>query len=190
MLNSRQTDIFVTLKACVSGYSVPKVQAWAEKIWDSLKFEIWNGENEEFISGALEVIHLLIRALFLKSLDDFTEEAMIKTSTEILGSILKECRGRLVNSRQTYLISTGRILYAIGSASSISWVPVSMIILPAMFTLWQDLNLKSEKTIFLGALNRILQAGLDVGRNLEKDLLDVSHLRHACALAMASIYKT
>src|SRR4051812_5668360 len=109
------------MSACVSGYSLPAVVEWAPKLWDSLKFEVWNGENEEFIQGALDVIHKMTKTLShpILNWNDIEDP-----SAKILLEILRECNSRLLDSRQRYMPGTGSIFYAVASASpySFSWV--------------------------------------------------------------------
>jgi DNA repair/transcription protein MET18/MMS19 len=160
------------MAACVSGYSISEVLKWAPKIWDSLKFEVWNGENDEFIRGALNVIHAMIGAMgHPTSAWDDVENQYAKC----LLTILTECSTRLIDSRQRYMEATGSILYAIASASpyALSWVARKL--LPVMFTLWQEFTSESDKTSLLTALNSILQSRLLVEEELDVALAKGAH---------------
>ena len=149
--------------ACISGYGFAAVLEWAPKIWESIKFEIWNGENEEFISSSLKVINALGKKLST-NIQDWDDELNV-VARFVIG-ILKECTEKILDSKQRFMLSTGRILHALSCASlyMFSWVPKK--VLPSLLTLWDDLSLKSEKTSLLGVFNRGLQARNDVEAEL------------------------
>ena len=149
--------------ACISGYGYAVVLEWAPKMWESIKFEIWNGENEEFISSSLRVINALGKKLSI-NIQDWDDELNV-VARFIIG-ILKECTEKILDSKQRFMLSTGRIIHAISCSSlfMFSWVPKK--VLPSLLTLWDDLSLKSEKTSLLDVFNRGLQARNDVEAQL------------------------
>lgn len=51
--NCYQIEVLSTLTACIRSYPASTTAEWSSKVWDALKFEVWNGENEDFIEGAL-----------------------------------------------------------------------------------------------------------------------------------------
>jgi DNA repair/transcription protein MET18/MMS19 len=128
-----------------------------------VKFEIWNGDNEEFIQGALEVIYSLAYAVSVPNwkFDDETNAA-----ARFLSSILKECIERIVDYKRQYMVSTGRIILAIATASPYAFSRVVMKTFPTLMTLWHDLSYNSEKTPLLGIFNRVFQARIEVGAKL------------------------
>jgi DNA repair/transcription protein MET18/MMS19 len=156
------------METCITSYSLPAVLEWAPKVWDSVKFEVWNGENDEFIRGALNVIHGITRALSSQADWNDTENPSVK----IVLSILNECKERLIDSRQRHVVETGKILYAVATASPYGFSWATRMLLPSMFTHWQGLVSKSDKTAILGIFNRILEARLLVEQELEAKLRD------------------
>lgn len=152
------------MSACMAAYSISEVLEWAPKIWDSLKFEIWNGENEEFIRGALDVIHTMTRSLSLPALDWNDTES---PSAKAILTILAECNSRLIDSRQRYMQKTGSILSSIASASPYAFSWVAKKFLPVMFTVWQGCTTEEDKTGLLSLLNSILQSRSLVGEQLD-----------------------
>ncbi|KAG9244196.1 Dos2-interacting transcription regulator of RNA-Pol-II-domain-containing protein [Calycina marina] len=159
-------DVFDTMVACISGYGFAVVLEWAPKIWESIKFEIWNGENEDFISSSLKVINALGKKLST-NIQDWDDELNI-VARFVIG-ILKECTGKILDSRQRFMLSTGRIIHALSCASMymFSWLPKK--VLPSLLTLWGELSLNSEKTSLLDVFNRGLQARYDVESQLMAD---------------------
>ena len=153
---------------CVLKYNLRGVFEWAPKIWDSVKFEVWNGENEDFVRGALEVIHSLSYAVSAASTWDFDDET--NAAAQFLSSILKECVERVGDYKRQYMVSTGRILLAIAGATPYSCTRVISKTFPVLMTVWEDLNMKSEKTPLIGIFSRILQARVEVGAKLADNI--------------------
>jgi len=149
--------------ACINGYGFAVVLEWAPKMWESIKFEIWNGENEEFISSSLKVINALGKKLST-NIQDWDDELNVVARFIIV--ILKECTEKILDSKQRFMLSTGRIIHALSCSSlyMFSWLPKK--VLPPLLTLWDDLSLKSEKTSLLDVFNRGLQARNDVEAQL------------------------
>jgi DNA repair/transcription protein MET18/MMS19 len=160
------------MASCITGYSISIVLEWVNKIWDSLKFEVWNGENEEFIQGALKVINSIASAFTFGPL---ALNAQIQEAKRFISSILKECVDRMVDSKQRYMSSTGRILYAVASSSQYMFAQVTKSTLPALLLLWEDLTYSSEKGSLLEVFNAILQARTEVGGNSQKDFNNPPH---------------
>jgi DNA repair/transcription protein MET18/MMS19 len=155
------------MAACIWEYNFSVAIEWAPKIWDSLKFEIWNGDNEEFITGALKVINAMARKLSTQSWDLSDETAA--HASFIIG-IYKECVQRVVDSGQRFMLSTGRILYAMASVSPylFYWVPGHVV--RPLLDYWRTLDSKSEKTLLIGVLNRLLHARIEVEAMLNEAL--------------------
>lgn len=141
-----------TLAACVNRYSAETTAEWSSKIWDALKFEIWNGENEDFIQGALEVLRVTADSLGNRRRES---DAPL---TNFVVAAATECKNRFHDSRKLYLVSSGRILRAIALPSPYALHLVTKTVLPALHVLWQDLKLPSEKKMLLTVYNYILDA--------------------------------
>jgi DNA repair/transcription protein MET18/MMS19 len=138
----------ITLEHCVKLSPLSVVEPWSSKIWDSLKFEIWSGENEDFIQGSLGVIHQLTMSF-------------IDHPHKYIAGIVEECIERMNDQRGQYLEPTGRILHAVGSSSALIFGLVVKQFLPAVFIIWQASETTAEKKRVLLLVNWILQARLD-----------------------------
>jgi DNA repair/transcription protein MET18/MMS19 len=155
-----QKEVLVTLAACCASYKHSTLNYWSSKIWDALKFEVWNGEEEDSIKGSLYVIHNLSESLIKPPFPlewDLNEDYLSYFAIPAI----TECSKRLHDSWKQYLIPSGRILQAIGSASPYSFYLVIKKVLPALLLIWQDSKLGSEKKSLLTVLNNILQARVD-----------------------------
>ncbi len=155
--DAKQIEVLSTLSACVAAYSADTIAGWSSQIWDALKFEIWNGENEDFILSALAVLRAMTVSLGRSqynwsSTDGALAEFVIPAATE--------CKNRFQDSKKQYMVSSGKILRSIASGSPYAFHLVAMTVLPDMHVIWQDLNLPSEKKMLLTVYNYILNARL------------------------------
>lgn len=169
-----QKEAFSTLVSCIQTYTPSVITPWTVKLWDALKFEIWNGENEDFIGGALNVLSALAIALNdpipeiprkenpsvqplrpeWTSSDDEVAKYIIHASSE--------CRSRINDSKRQYLLPSARMLRSLAATSPYAYHLVTITVLPALLVMWQDVTLESEKKMILETFNKILEARLDL----------------------------
>ncbi|KAH6723389.1 Dos2-interacting transcription regulator of RNA-Pol-II-domain-containing protein [Leptodontidium sp. MPI-SDFR-AT-0119] len=154
-----KNEVLATLAACIKAYSVPAVEPWSIKIWSSLKFEVWNGDIDDFIRASLKVFHALSSKLSQNSHDWTSTESYL--ALYVLPAAT-ECKERLQDSKKQFTRSTGMILSSIASGSPYAFQLVFKEVLPSMNTIWQDLRLGSEKTLLLGVFNNLLVARLSL----------------------------
>ncbi|KAH7354810.1 Dos2-interacting transcription regulator of RNA-Pol-II-domain-containing protein [Rhexocercosporidium sp. MPI-PUGE-AT-0058] len=152
-----KNEVLATLAACIETYSVPAIEPWSIKVWNSLKFEVWNGDIDDFIRASLKVFHALSSKLSQNSHDWTSSESSLALYVLPAAS---ECKERLHDSKKQFMRSTGMILSAIASGSPYAFQLVFKEVLPSMITIWQDLRLGSEKTLLLGVFNNLLVARL------------------------------
>ncbi|KAI6712818.1 hypothetical protein JHW43_004635 [Diplocarpon mali] len=149
-------EVLDTLAACVDKYSVPALDPWSVKIWDSLKFEIWNGEVDDFIKSSLKVIYTLVASLSRTCYDwDNTNSSLAK----ITAPISLECSIRIQDLSQ-YTKCSGLVLCTVASGSPAAFYHVIKTVIPKLDVAWQGLKLASEKNLLLGVINNILVARL------------------------------
>ncbi|EPE31594.1 ARM repeat-containing protein [Glarea lozoyensis ATCC 20868] len=154
---NKKKEILLTLDACVSTYSIKTLLEWSSKIWDTIKFEIWNGENDEFIADALHILNGLFSTL---SRSDWSWDESTKFSSFIDG-VVKEIFDRL-SDMQRYVAGSARMLLAIGSSSSLALRLVMKQTLPGIISMAQDDHAKVSKKSLFSVFNAILQARVDL----------------------------
>jgi DNA repair/transcription protein MET18/MMS19 len=124
-----------------------------------LKFEVWDGTNDEFIDRTIAVIAAIVRKLDnghldWQSLDTRLAQFVIAASTE--------CSQRLHDSKQQHVLGSGQILRAMGSGSHLAFDLIIRNVLPRMFLMWDDENYREKKILLLDVFNQILRARLDL----------------------------
>ncbi|PBP23306.1 hypothetical protein BUE80_DR005900 [Diplocarpon rosae] len=153
---STKVEVLDTLTACVEKYSVPALDPWSLKIWDSLKFEIWNGEVDDFIKSSLKVFYTLVVSLSRTCYDwDNTNSPLASFTTPVN----LECSIRIQDLSQ-FTKSSGLILCTVASGSPAAFYHVVKAVIPKLDVLWQGLKLTSEKNLLLGVTNNLLIARL------------------------------
>ncbi|KAL3417582.1 hypothetical protein PVAG01_10592 [Phlyctema vagabunda] len=148
-------DVFYTLKACVQNYDRPTVEQWSGKLWDSLKFEVLNGENEEFIAGALGVIKELANSLTpLYS----GEQTLNTTIPAFFVTVVNELHQRLLEPSQRFTVSCGRVVGAIASANWFAFQTLVKLMMGALFVVHQTLATVPHKHHMMQLFNSIIAA--------------------------------
>ncbi len=131
---------------------------WSTKLWDSLKFEIWNGENDDFINASLGVIKAIGTSLSAGPYD-------LTDHKDALGvyvlTAATECSSRLHDSKKKYALPSGKILNYISTSSPYAFFLVVKTVLPTLLVIWQDLKLDSEKKMILSVINGIIAARVE-----------------------------
>ncbi|KAK2629391.1 hypothetical protein QTJ16_000211 [Diplocarpon rosae] len=135
---STKVEVLDTLTACVEKYSVTALDPWSLKIWDSLKFEIWNGEVDDFIKSSLKVFYTLVVSLSRTCYDWDNSNSPLASFTT---PVNLECS-------------------ILASGSPAAFYHVVKAIIPKLDVLWQGLKLASEKNLLLGVTNNLLIARL------------------------------
>ncbi|KAI1269138.1 hypothetical protein F5Y18DRAFT_177814 [Xylariaceae sp. FL1019] len=104
-----KVDILTTLDACLSSYESPKqsVVPNADKIWNSLKYEVRNGEIVDAIKATLKALTSLTKRLDGVDLQTFLSNAWRDLSEDIL--------------EPKYTAPAGRLLVALSGATTTSF---------------------------------------------------------------------
>ncbi|KAM7190286.1 MMS19 nucleotide excision repair protein [Naviculisporaceae sp. PSN 640] len=108
-----KVDILRTIKACVERFDHPQISLvpWIGEIWNSLKYEVRNGEVKETIDATLEVFRAIANKLHgTKTLK--SEPEWLKTYIDI---VFKDCRDDLSNP--TYTKQAGLLLVTVITAN-------------------------------------------------------------------------
>lgn len=161
-------DVLFTIAYAVGGYSASEVINWAPRLWDSLKFEVWNGDNRDAIAASLNIISSIAKSLSSPALDWNDIE---NPYTKALLAIIAECNRRLIDTKPENMAKTGSILHAIAEATPYAFFWVARKFLPIMFTLWQDVTSEAAKGVLLTVLNTILEARVALDKELDDSLM-------------------
>ncbi|KAF4636526.1 hypothetical protein G7Y89_g1563 [Cudoniella acicularis] len=174
---NKKVEVFAMLKACVTSYSITTLLQWSSKIWDGLKFEIWNGEIEEDVQASLRILNGLVLTLGRP----VTQWEGNNSFSAFVNEVCDECFQRL-SDMERYVLPSARILYSIGSTSPIALNLAVQRILPRLDVLAQDTASRVSKKSLIGVYNYILQARLDIANEAETFPSRMESYEHATTL--------
>ncbi|KAJ2906082.1 hypothetical protein MKZ38_003119 [Zalerion maritima] len=143
---SVKVDILQTLEDCLAKYThVEKsIAPSAERIWNSLKYEVRNGEVEESIQGTLKALRTLAARLDGDSLKTFTQ------------LVLRDCLEDLTNP--TYTSPCGKLLGGVYTASPAAFAIVVQTLIPHVKMCLRQSKSAAHKHDLVGILNSVLSA--------------------------------
>lgn len=174
--------MFKTLTSAVQSYSVDTVSQSANKLWDSLKFEVWNGENDQWIQCSLDLLRETAASLDRTPSDWSDKNSPVYT---FIINALAECRDRIKDKPTTYVRTSGHIFNALASATPLTFYLTSRTVMPIVDTLAQAHSGGPERTYVLEVLNGILGARLS-----QTDVANVSGTRDTKISPEIEQYKT
>lgn len=156
---------------CIRNYT--NVSNFSITIWDTLKWEIWNGENDDFINRSIDNIAAIASRLGQQQLemgDDNNELA------KYVNYVTQECITIFTDdTKKRIILPCVRILSKIASTSPHAFTLVFRNTLPTLFTLWHRLDTIADKTRLVESLNIVLETRLTFSSSIS-DARDASHL--------------
>ncbi|KAG0647898.1 MMS19 nucleotide excision repair [Hyphodiscus hymeniophilus] len=176
--------VLETLRACVNAYTPKVVSQWCSKIWDALKFEVWDGTKDEYIERTLDVLQAIGEKL---DNGDLNWDEPASPFAQYILTASTECSERLHDSKAQHVLGSGKILRAIASSSSFGFNLVIKSVLPKMLVIWDDLISKDKKTALLSVFSDILQARLDLRDGINIALSQGHNLERYSAKAEATL---
>ncbi|KAF2724408.1 ARM repeat-containing protein [Polychaeton citri CBS 116435] len=121
-------DVLQAIQACIRSYEAKTINLYSVTLWDALKFEVLNVQEEELAEEALNALSLI--AAKLCSADG--------PLTAYLKPIIKECQEHLEDAPTKQSAAAGRFLQAISSSSHIVADRLVKGVLPALFSLFKS----------------------------------------------------
>ena len=156
--NKPQKDVLQTITACASSYEIATVSNYSTTLWDSLKFEILNAQEEDLAEEALLSLQAIAIRLSrgLDSTDPRTPLA------RYLRPITKECNEQLQEPQHKQAKPVGQILSALGIASPVTFFLIVKAVVPSLMTLYQDACSIAKQRALLEVLVRVLDSAIAV----------------------------
>ena len=150
---SVKKDVLQTISLCALSYDITTVSSYSITLWDSLKYEILNVQEEDLAGEAL----VAIRAIAERLSTGLTSATPQTPLAIYIRPITKECSEYLHAPQQKQSKTAGQILNSIGTASSVALFLVVRSVVPQLLTLYQDADSISQRKALLDTLLQILQ---------------------------------
>lgn len=142
-------DVLDAIVSCINQYEPTTISLYSVTLWDALKFEILNVQEEDLAQKSLEALGDISKRLAMA-----TENAL----NAYLKPIVKECTEHLEDAPTKQSEAAGRILYSIASSSPNVTDMVIKGVLPVMLTLFQASESIVKRRGLIEVLNKLLQA--------------------------------
>ncbi len=145
-------DILRTIRSCIEEFSHPaqSVAPYAARLWNSLKYEVLNGEVDESINGTLDIIRSLSRTL-----SDASAETIDAVSlNDFVSMSLADCIEDLSNS--SHAKPAGLLITAVAEGS----ITAFSLSIPQVLQSTKTILGQSRQALYardlVSVLNRIL----------------------------------
>ncbi|KAF1821166.1 ARM repeat-containing protein [Dissoconium aciculare CBS 342.82] len=147
-------DSVQAIQACALTYGVNTINLYSVTLWDALKFEVLNVQEEDIAEEAL-------KALAAIAVKVAQSEGPLNA---YLRPIIKECNEHLEDAPTKQSAAAGRILYTVTKASPLVADKITKGVLPALFGLYQGSNSITKRRGLLEVYGEILGAFQDMQR--------------------------
>lgn len=151
-------DALNALLACIASYDANTVSRHSVKIWDTLKFEILNAQEDFLSEMSLQVLEAVIKRLS----DHVTQVSQDLPLAHFLKPIIKECNEQLREPQQKQAKPARQILRSVSSASTPSFVLIVQSVVTPLFTLYQEADSIAKQRAFLETLVVLLDSALEL----------------------------
>ncbi|KAJ4345525.1 uncharacterized protein N0V89_011658 [Didymosphaeria variabile] len=146
-------DVLHTIISSVKEYGPRTVSLYSITLWDALKFEILNVQEEDLAEEALDGL-----AAIAQTLSQGTNGPL----NAYLRPIIKECNEHLEDAPTKQSQAAARILSRIANVSPDVTNLLLAGILPTMFTLFQSADNMAKRRGLLEVLVQLIKANIDV----------------------------
>jgi len=153
-----QKDVLQTIAACALSYGLTTISNYSVTLWDSLKFEVLNAQEEDLATEAL----VTLQAVAIR-LSRGLESTDLKTPlARYIRTITKECNEQLQEPQHKQAKPVGQILGALAIASPVAFCLIVKATIPPLNTLYQDADSISRQRALLEVLVQILDSAIAV----------------------------
>jgi DNA repair/transcription protein MET18/MMS19 len=146
-------DVLQTITASVTEYGPRTVSLYSITLWDALKFEILNVQQEDLAQEALAGL-----AAIAKTLSQGTSGPL----NAYLRPIIKECNEHLEDAPTKQSQASARILHSIADVSAEVTNILLAGVLPTLFLLFQNADTMAKRRGLLEVLVQLVRANIDV----------------------------
>ena len=147
-----------TISSCAASYSVNQLSKYSVTLWDSLKYEILNVQEEDLAQEALTAL----QAVAAKLGYGLTSSEESSALARYLKPITKDCNEQLQQPQHKQAKPAGRILSSLGRASPIALFLVVRAVMPSLLTIYQAAESISKQRALLEVLVQIFDSAITI----------------------------
>ncbi|KAL4883714.1 RNAPII transcription regulator C-terminal-domain-containing protein [Aspergillus karnatakaensis] len=151
-------DALNALIACINSYSPDTVSTHSITIWETLKFEILNAQ-EEFLSELSLKAMLDIATRLSEGVTEVNDQLPL---AQYLRPITKECNEQLREPQQKQAKPAQQILKAVSEASAASFSLIVQVVVAPLLTLYQGADGITKQRALLETLTLLFESAVTV----------------------------
>jgi DNA repair/transcription protein MET18/MMS19 len=149
----RKRDVLQTITSAATEYGPRTMSLYSITLWDTLKFEILNVQEEDLATEALNGL-----AAIAKTLSRGTDGPL----NAYLRPIIKECNEHLEDAPTKQSQAAARILHKLATVSSDVMNTLLAGVLPSLFTLYQTAETMAKRRGLLEVFVQFIKADVEV----------------------------
>lgn len=157
-LTSLQKDALNALIACVRSYDPDTVSRYSITIWEVLKFEILNAQEEFLSESSLGALHSVAQRLS----EGVTQVSQDLPLAVYLRPITKECNEQLQEPQQKQAKPAQQILSAVSSSSAVAFTLIVQTVVAPIFTIYQEADGIVKQRALLETLSVLFESAIQV----------------------------
>ncbi|KAF7714366.1 Uncharacterized protein PECH_001931 [Penicillium ucsense] len=151
-------DALNALIACIKSYDPDTVSRYSITIWEVLKFEILNAQEEFLSDSSLQALHAIAQRLSEGS----TSASQDLPLAQYLRPITKECNEQLQEPQQKQAKPAQQILKSLSSASAIAFTVVIKAVVAPIFTVYQEADGIAKQRALLETFSVLFESATQV----------------------------
>ncbi|KAJ5157803.1 uncharacterized protein N7482_008903 [Penicillium canariense] len=151
-------DALNALIACIHSYDPDTVSRYSITIWEVLKFEILNAQEEFLSELSLQALQAIARRLS----EGVTQVSQDLPLAQYLRPITKECNEQLQEPQQKQAKPAQQILNSLSSASVVAFTLVVKTVVAPIFTIYQEADGIAKQRALLETLSVLFESAIQV----------------------------
>lgn len=144
--------------ACVTSYDPNTVSRYSIKIWDALKFEILNAQEEFLSELSLQVLQNISKRLSAH----VTQVSQELPLAHFLRPIIKECNEQLREPQQKQAKPARQILRSVSAASAPSFILIIQAVVAPLFTVYQEADSIAKQRALLETFLALFDSAIEL----------------------------
>lgn len=151
-------DALNTLIACIHSYDPDTVSRYSITIWEVLKFEILNAQEEFLSELSLEALKGISQRLS-EGVTEFTQELPL---AQYLKPITKECNEQLQEPQQKQAKPAQQILGSLSSSSVPAFTLIVQTVVAPIFTIYQEADGIVKQRALLETFSVLFESAINI----------------------------
>lgn len=146
------------LIACIKSYDTNTVSRYSIQVWDAVKFEILNVQEDFLSEMSLNVLKAIVKRLS----EHATQVSQEMPLAHFLKPIIQECNGQLREPQAKQAKPAREIIRHVSSASIPAFILVIQSTVAPLFTIYQEADSIAKQRAFLETYVTLLDSAIDL----------------------------